>query len=415
MARVKNTFITVDESPKRTDRRHRTEPGLKGGVGRDLFAACFACESDEDSDSEDTYETALGRPRPALQTMKTFDPFDDQPGEASRAANGVSPLPPQQARAKPALQQMKTFDQFELGELASSPVARPQVATSQAVPALTQPAQGQPMQVTVVPAQMQSSAVAMPGGQMQMVQMPSGMMGMAAMPQGMPQGMPIAMPSGVVAGGGVMLMPVNVPVMVPAGSTSNTDTASPSDDRPAFGKALSERTRIKLESAIMKSPGKVPIPAQAPITAKAPLAPNSIQSTTDDDGTVQVQWAVDARRLVANDKTVVSPAFEMPSKLLGVFKIMLSASSSALKGGATFRNSSGKGAISLKCENADGSQSKASISFAAGDSRRTLRGPVEHDFTQIGVCTLPQDQQEWDFNKAVDHASRTFLVTLRIA
>merc|ERR1719277_664591 len=93
--------------------------------------------------------------------------------------------------------------------------------------------------------------------------------------------------------------------------------------------------------------------------------PQTVSCIQEADGSFRVKWTVDARKLKGNDKTVVSPPFEMSSKAIGTFKMMINPTASKLKGGATFRNSNGRGSVQLKCDTA--SESKLAIRFSIGD------------------------------------------------
>lgn len=145
--------------------------------------------------------------------------------------------------------------------------------------------------------------------------------------------------------------------------------------------------------------------------------PQTITKELDQNGLLQVKYIVDARKLKANDKAVISPPFEIPEKHDGTFRIILNPTALKVRGGATFKNSSGKGNVQLKCE----AHSESSIRFQIGIGdglngrrREASRGPVEHNLAHGGVCGLPKGQEEWDFNKVVDEQSKTFAVVLGI-
>merc|ERR1740121_1863629 len=141
--------------------------------------------------------------------------------------------------------------------------------------------------------------------------------------------------------------------------------------------------------------------------------PQTVSCTQEADGVFRVRWTVDARKLRGNDKTVVSPPFEIPAKASGTFKMMINPTASKLKGGATFRNSAGKGSVQLKCDTA--SETKLQIRFSIGSkSEEPSRGPVEHNFALNGVCGLPKEIAEWDFTRVVDETAKTFVVCLEL-
>jgi hypothetical protein len=136
----------------------------------------------------------------------------------------------------------------------------------------------------------------------------------------------------------------------------------------------------------------------------------------------QVDWIVDARKMKGNDRQVVSPPFELPvfaasgQEAQVTFKLMICALSRGdWKGGTSFKKSSSKGVIHLKCEG-DLDESVADVSFcfavgsAAGLPTSLPRGPLTHNFARCAVGRLPDDQAEWDFTSAVDEDSLTLLV-----
>jgi len=247
----------------------------------------------------------------------------------------------------------------------------------------------------------------MPNGQVQQVQMPTQqggpvqMMGMA-MPAGMVAGMPGAMPAGMPGGmpaGAVMMVPGNY-IGGPGGMVQQGAPQVGTSTLPVPGGATGSMPPALPQASAGGSPSE-----------KA--QPQTVTCAKEADGVFRVRWTVDARKLKGNDKTVVSPPFEIPEKATGTFKMMINPTPSKLKGGATFRNSNGKGSVQLKCDTA--SESRLLIRFSIGDGQdEPPRGPLEHNFALNGVCGLPKEVSEWDFTRVVDEAAKTFVVCLEL-
>jgi len=144
-------------------------------------------------------------------------------------------------------------------------------------------------------------------------------------------------------------------------------------------------------------------------------------------GSFEFVWNVDARKLKSVDKQAVSPPFELPLNGQNVtFKMMLYPTvKSEGKGGASFKNSKGRGYISIKCEgdvsndyggNASNCPAQVNFNLAIGSRgvRLTEQGARsgKHNFAQSAICTLPGNANEWHFSPAVDPESDTFAVFL---
>merc|ERR1719361_3191173 len=93
------------------------------------------------------------------------------------------------------------------------------------------------------------------------------------------------------------------------------------------------------------------------------------------------------------------------------------------KGGGSFKKAKGRGIVQVKCgddlDEAADSNVILRISVRGGgesvfgQGEDLPRGPKEHNFALGGLFGLPQEQEEWDFQKHVD-ASQTFVVCLEI-
>jgi len=153
-------------------------------------------------------------------------------------------------------------------------------------------------------------------------------------------------------------------------------------------------------------------------TVGQPLAPQSVAKTLCLDGALRVMYVVDARKLKANDKVIISPSFELSDAHPGQYRIIVNPSPIKARGGPTFKNTGGLGNVQIKCE--DRSEGKITFNVFISDGRpnshrrEPSRGPVEHDFADGSVCGLAKRVEEWDFNKVVDAHSRTFAVCLDI-
>jgi hypothetical protein len=143
-------------------------------------------------------------------------------------------------------------------------------------------------------------------------------------------------------------------------------------------------------------------------------------------GVYRINWTVDARKLKSNDKVAVSPQFDLSLSGITVpFKMLIHPKSTGEgRGGGSFRKAKGRGKIEVKCEGALEDGMPATIqfrlgvgsSYKSGDAvkREPFRGPVKHNFSQSGVCSLKKDEDEWDFHQVVDEDTMTFVVTLEI-
>lgn len=133
-------------------------------------------------------------------------------------------------------------------------------------------------------------------------------------------------------------------------------------------------------------------------------------------GAHRIIWTVDAGKLRNHERQAVSPSFELPLASLATSRLVIFPKANADgKGSASFKKSGGWGSVYLKCEASGGSVSfMLSVSDGTADFVRNPRGPVMHNFADHSTCGLPRDQEQWDFSKAVNHATQTFAVYLDI-
>jgi len=152
-----------------------------------------------------------------------------------------------------------------------------------------------------------------------------------------------------------------------------------------------------------------------------------VSVTQGDDGFTRVMWIVGAQKLRTNDRTAVSPLFELFDGRAGAsllpFKMIINPSpSSTGPGGASFKNAHGKGTIQLKCETRRDGETANDLTFwlsvSSGRSEKPLlqeaRGPVTENFIRSGIRGLPKQIEEWDFPASIDDATKTFVVCLTV-
>jgi len=191
---------------------------------------------------------------------------------------------------------------------------------------------------------------------------------------------------------------------------------------PALSRALSTQEGASPPS--MVSPPMLSRARSSPAGPSPPQPPTITTSVHRDGGTFRVQWIVDARKLKVKDKVAVSPPFELCKGVPGTFRIMLYPTVvSDRKGGASFKKAKGKGSVQIKCESPlddvyDGIVTLrilvCGLQQVDSGAEEAPRGPVQHNFADSGVCSLPKDQEEWDFGKATDEETQNFVVLLEV-
>eukprot|EP00931_Biecheleriopsis_adriatica_P082710 TRINITY_DN5615_c0_g1_i2.p1 TRINITY_DN5615_c0_g1~~TRINITY_DN5615_c0_g1_i2.p1 ORF type:complete len:467 (-),score=104.30 TRINITY_DN5615_c0_g1_i2:199-1437(-) len=136
----------------------------------------------------------------------------------------------------------------------------------------------------------------------------------------------------------------------------------------------------------------------------------------------RVRWTVDARKLKSTDREAVSPKFDLSFAGPVTFNmVMRPRAVGQERGEASFRRSRGRGTIMVRCMAESDTVQKPVVTFRIGvgssetGSRQLKpRGPVRHDFSEKNMCGLPSGQDEWDFGKAVDEQTQTFVICLEI-
>lgn len=157
----------------------------------------------------------------------------------------------------------------------------------------------------------------------------------------------------------------------------------------------------------------MPAPPRAPVLQRTFSVPSSLD---------RIRWTVDARKLKSTDREAVSPMFELSFSKIVNFKILIRPKViSSVRGGASFKKAKGKGSVELRCLDEVTAAMNPVVTFRISVGSGTdparqepPRGPVRHDFTKKAICGLPAGEEEWDFSKAVDEATQTFVVCLEV-
>jgi len=135
----------------------------------------------------------------------------------------------------------------------------------------------------------------------------------------------------------------------------------------------------------------------------------------------RIWWTVDARKLASSDREAVSTAFNLglPSGP-AQFKIIIRPTVvSTDRRGSCFKKAKGKGSVELRCLEQMDSSTHQPLRFrlavgSHGSWGEEARGPVEHNFADRALCSLPEPLREWDFGSHVDRQTQTFDVCLEI-
>lgn len=127
---------------------------------------------------------------------------------------------------------------------------------------------------------------------------------------------------------------------------------------------------------------------------------------------MSIQWVVDARKLSSKDTVIVSPSFELPFVSSTSFRIMLRPEQVSLQAsGLSFQKSRGVGTVQLKCVS-EFPEEVGPLELRWMVGQGPLGEQQVHDFSQCGVCSVPQ---VWNFRDAVDATTRSFIVWLEVS
>jgi len=128
---------------------------------------------------------------------------------------------------------------------------------------------------------------------------------------------------------------------------------------------------------------------------------------------------VQAKKLTGHDKRAVSDSLRVDfGGQETECKLMIFPKREKTKpDGISFKTAGGKGYIQFKCSKLLPKEI-ANVSFkfsiGSGTNKQTPRGPVNHNFSTHLVTGLPEDEEEWDFNQAVEKNKGTFDVVLEL-
>eukprot|EP00933_Yihiella_yeosuensis_P017536 TRINITY_DN1461_c0_g1_i1.p1 TRINITY_DN1461_c0_g1~~TRINITY_DN1461_c0_g1_i1.p1 ORF type:complete len:510 (-),score=99.66 TRINITY_DN1461_c0_g1_i1:257-1786(-) len=133
-----------------------------------------------------------------------------------------------------------------------------------------------------------------------------------------------------------------------------------------------------------------------------------------------IRWSVDARKLDSHGTKILSPEFSIrPSPQDRYpFRLMILATETHGRGGASFRKAGGRARIAVKCESPmPRGASNISISMAVGSgySARLNCGPVEHNFADWCCCYMQKEDEDWDLKVAIDRETRRLEVLLEVS
>jgi len=237
-------------------------------------------------------------------------------------------------------------------------------------------------------------------------------------PENLPPGAPLP-----VAPDDGQLPPAPAPTPMPATPTAagSTGPAAFVQDPPADPGASASSAPAPAEPGAgdaaagggQTPPAVLPAPPRAPVLERTFSVPSSLD---------RIRWTVDARKLKSTDREAVSPMFELSFSKIVNFKILIRPKVvSSVRGGACFKKAKGKGSVELRCLDEVTAAMNPIVTFRISVGSGTdparqepPRGPVRHDFTKKAICGLPAGQEEWDFSKAVDEATQTFVVCLEV-
>mmetsp|Transcript_67211 Transcript_67211/g.105027 ORF Transcript_67211/g.105027 Transcript_67211/m.105027 type:complete len:1244 (+) Transcript_67211:1-3732(+) len=155
-----------------------------------------------------------------------------------------------------------------------------------------------------------------------------------------------------------------------------------------------------------------------PITYSQPhydmvtLRQSIVQDFASEASILCAEWFVDSQKLSGSDRSIVSPAIELPPEVHGdlnkaiVFKLMLCSR------GNGFAKSQGVGHIQLRCERPVRDPIEGSFSFKITLGNEVY-GPVTHDFYSRSIADMP-NKPACKFKQAVDTTTKKLAVRLEI-
>jgi len=134
------------------------------------------------------------------------------------------------------------------------------------------------------------------------------------------------------------------------------------------------------------------------------------------NGRELVRWSVDARKLDSHDTKVLSPQFdlEVPGQGLQPFRLMVLATQTSGKGGASFQKAGGRGRITLKCESSLADARSMALTVTLSSTARAQHGPIWHNFSEQSCCSVQEPDADWNFKAAVDRSRRSFQISMQV-
>lgn len=353
---VKNTFIDLDDAPRRPIlARYASMP------------AKFTQDDEDDEEDAPPQQVEVpapvpgaeeAPPMPELYRVVTYDAWERQPEWSWGQSD------PSEARGVPAPQ-----------------VPQPGPGPGPAGPG---PAGPGGYQVPVMPAGPANFPMPIPGSAM--VMLPVGSM-MVPLPEDM--------------------APVSTfdrwPAGIPAPPTE-APTVEPIPEKVAT--PVPDKEPVLLPPA----PARIPKP-RAPVLQRAFSVNSAI---------FRIHWTVDAKVLKSSDREKVSPPFEvsMGGKEIQFKMCLRPTVTSESRGGASFRKAKGKGTVDLRCLNeidpANSCYMTFRVAVGKGSDAYRVSSTVRHDFSEKAICPLPDTEDEWDFKTVTDEDSQTFVVVLEV-
>lgn len=212
----------------------------------------------------------------------------------------------------------------------------------------------------------------------------------------------------------------------PPGQWSRTSsTTAPTTASPPPSPSRSGTSSPTPAAAAAPPPGSSAIASpdlDLPVFFGEDLGPEQIvkeglsRSVDTETDTVIVEWLVKESRLRSLDKQAVSPSFKisLPDQDSATFRIMITpAARSDSRGAGSFKQSKGRGRISVKCVEppADMKHMTLTLSLRVGEgpTGEPQRGPFTHDF--IDRSCFEQQDDTWNFGLACD-SRRVFAIQL---
>merc|ERR1712137_1355645 len=152
-------------------------------------------------------------------------------------------------------------------------------------------------------------------------------------------------------------------------------------------------------------------------TQSASVSLNVTGNSSPTSGIHRFAWTVEARKVRGDDSQTISPPFKLGGTSTSFKMMILPKVSYHGKGGASFQKAKGKGLVQLKrwkSEDPAPETSRNALKFWISIGNAEKRGPVEHNFTGCAVAGLPECDELWDFSKAIDEMTQTFIVHLDV-